>query len=340
MLSGGQSDSQAAFLVQRIDRVLGSLIDREASASKTVPERCPRHRTPPPAPFVGLFGQVWGIMHAFQAIAIGRFVNLSVGSACIIAEALFATAIECLAAADPGLHRHQPVSPARRSQVLQPAGEISHDDLVTAIQRRLMSKGGVELGGCRHPPRSAIRSRRDGGAGERRAALSEINVPPPGGCDAGAADHLHDLGPAADEWRVPLPLAEAQTAPPCRISTRPSPVSIRADGSIFLNTDQVPFAQLSPALQTMAGAGLKRPIYVRADGHAQYAVVAQVMAALSASGFAQINLITDTGGPSSGPHEPPPQTSDTSQPDLSPESVAQAARRRRWGSRATTASWR
>ena len=45
---------------------------------------------------------------------------------------------------------------------------------------------------------------------------------------------------------------------------------------------------------------MKRPIYVRADGRATYAVVAQVMAALSASGFTDINLITDTGGPSSG----------------------------------------
>jgi biopolymer transport protein TolR len=39
---------------------------------------------------------------------------------------------------------------------------------------------------------------------------------------------------------------------------------------------------------------------VRADGRAPYAVVAQVMASLSQSGFSSIGLITDTGGPSSG----------------------------------------
>ena len=38
----------------------------------------------------------------------------------------------------------------------------------------------------------------------------------------------------------------------------------------------------------------------RADGRASYQIVAQVMAALSTSGFTSINLITDTGGPSSG----------------------------------------
>ena len=49
-----------------------------------------------------------------------------------------------------------------------------------------------------------------------------------------------------------------------------------------------------------AGADGKKPIFVRADGRASYAIVAQVMAALSTSGFTSINLITDTGGPSSG----------------------------------------
>ena len=39
---------------------------------------------------------------------------------------------------------------------------------------------------------------------------------------------------------------------------------------------------------------------MRADGKANYATVAQVMAALSNAGFSKINLLTDTGGPSSG----------------------------------------
>ena len=50
----------------------------------------------------------------------------------------------------------------------------------------------------------------------------------------------------------------------------------------------------------MAGADQTKPIYVRADATATYAIVAQVMAALQVSGFSSINLITDTGGPSSG----------------------------------------
>ena len=49
------------------------------------------------APFVGLFGTVWGIMRSFSAIAISKNTNLSV-VAPGIAEALFATAIGLVAA--------------------------------------------------------------------------------------------------------------------------------------------------------------------------------------------------------------------------------------------------
>ena len=77
-------------------------------------------------------------------------------------------------------------------------------------------------------------------------------------------------------------------------------VSIRADGSLFIQEDATAFSSLAPRLRAMAGDDAKRPIYVRADGRASYAIVAQVMAALSTSGFTTINLITDTGGPPSG----------------------------------------
>jgi biopolymer transport protein TolQ len=49
------------------------------------------------APFVGLFGTVWGIMSSFQAIAMSKNTSLAV-VAPGIAEALFATALGLLAA--------------------------------------------------------------------------------------------------------------------------------------------------------------------------------------------------------------------------------------------------
>ena len=49
------------------------------------------------APFIGLFGPVWGIMNSFQSIAISRNTSLAI-VAPGIAEALFATALGLLAA--------------------------------------------------------------------------------------------------------------------------------------------------------------------------------------------------------------------------------------------------
>jgi biopolymer transport protein TolQ len=49
------------------------------------------------APFIGLFGTVWGIMNSFHAIAMSKNTSL-VAVAPGIAEALFATAIGLFAA--------------------------------------------------------------------------------------------------------------------------------------------------------------------------------------------------------------------------------------------------
>ena len=49
------------------------------------------------APFVGLFGTVWGIMNSFQAIGVTKNTSLAV-VAPGIAEALFATALGLIAA--------------------------------------------------------------------------------------------------------------------------------------------------------------------------------------------------------------------------------------------------
>jgi biopolymer transport protein TolR len=99
---------------------------------------------------------------------------------------------------------------------------------------------------------------------------------------------------------VELPKTEAASI---QDQNEPLTVSIKADGSVFIGDRQTPFSSLSPQLREMSGSNTRKPIYVRADGRASYAIVAQVMASLSTSGFTSINLITDTGGPSSGPKE-------------------------------------
>lgn len=131
----------------------------------------------------------------------------------------------------------------------------------------------------------------------RRGALSEINVTP-------LVDVMLVLliifmisAPLLTAG-VPVELPKTEAG---AMQDVPDPItlSIRADGRVYISDDEIPFANLSPRLKAMAD-DTTRPIYVRADGKASYATVAQVMASLSTSGFTAINLITDTGGPSSG----------------------------------------
>ena len=92
---GLSTDGQAAFLIQRIDRVLDAIIARESGRLEDGLGSLAIVATA--SPFVGLFGTVWGIMHAFQSIAIQKNTSLAV-VAPSIAEALFATAIGLVAA--------------------------------------------------------------------------------------------------------------------------------------------------------------------------------------------------------------------------------------------------
>ncbi|MCR5878491.1 biopolymer transporter ExbD [Phenylobacterium sp. J367] len=142
------------------------------------------------------------------------------------------------------------------------------------------------------------RNRRRYGRG-RRGALSEINVTP-------LVDVMLVLliifmisAPLLTAG-VPVELPKTEAG---AMQDRPDPitVSVQASGALFIGEDPVAFAQLSPRLKAMAGDDTTtKPIYVRADGKASYETVAQVMASLSTSGFTSINLITETGGPSSG----------------------------------------
>jgi len=82
-------------LQQRIDRVMDVTIQREAERLEN--RLLILATVGSAAPFIGLFGTVWGIMTAFQAIATSESTNLAV-VAPGIAEALFATALGLLAA--------------------------------------------------------------------------------------------------------------------------------------------------------------------------------------------------------------------------------------------------
>jgi biopolymer transport protein TolQ len=134
LLSGGAAEAQTAFLIQRIDRVLDSVIAREAQKVENGLSLLAIVATA--SPFIGLFGTVWGIMSSFQSIAAQKNTNLAV-VAPGIAEALFATAIG-LAAAIPAYIAYNKFSGDAAKYTARLEGFA--DDLVTAIQRRLAER--------------------------------------------------------------------------------------------------------------------------------------------------------------------------------------------------------
>ena len=133
-LSGPGADGNAAMLIARIDRLLDSIIARETRRVEDGLGSLAIVATA--SPFVGLFGTVWGIMHAFVAIAAQKNTNLAV-VAPSIAEALFTTAIGLVAAIPAYIAYNKFSTDAGR---LGGRLEAFADDLATAVARRLADR--------------------------------------------------------------------------------------------------------------------------------------------------------------------------------------------------------
>ncbi|HEY2659333.1 MAG TPA: protein TolQ [Caulobacteraceae bacterium] len=130
----GMDETQAAFLLQRIDRGMDVIVARESARVEQGLSSLAIVATA--SPFIGLFGTVWGIMHAFQSIALQKNTSLSV-VAPSIAEALFATAVG-LAAAIPAYIAYNKFS-ADAGKFADRLGGFA-DDLAAAIARRLSER--------------------------------------------------------------------------------------------------------------------------------------------------------------------------------------------------------
>ncbi len=125
------TENQAAFLLQRIDRGLDTIVARESARVENGLSSLAIVATA--SPFIGLFGTVWGIMHAFQSIAAQKNTSLSV-VAPSIAEALCATAVG-LAAAIPAYIAYNKFS-TDAGKFADRLGGFA-DELSGAIARRL-----------------------------------------------------------------------------------------------------------------------------------------------------------------------------------------------------------
>ena len=141
-----------------------------------------------------------------------------------------------------------------------------------------------------------------GGGGRRRGArrrtqpMAEINVTP-------FVDVMLVLliifMVAAPLMTVGVPVELPKTAANALPGEEEEPltVTVTADGIVMIQTSEVARDELVAKLRAIAVERDSTRVFLRADGSVPYAQVMQVMGALNRGGFANIGLVTDTGGP-------------------------------------------
>src|SRR5580692_2199288 len=87
------------------------------------------------------------------------------------------------------------------------------------------------------------------------------------------------------------------TAQPLNSDSEPLTVSIKADGSIFLQDQAVDIGDLVAKLQAIAQNNPERRIFVRGDKDLAYGRIMQVMGTITQGGFTKVALLAEqTGG--------------------------------------------
>ena len=94
---------------------------------------------------------------------------------------------------------------------------------------------------------------------------------------------------------VELPKTAASALP--SETEEPLTVTLTADGVVMIQNTEVDRGDLVNRLRAIAFERSDDRVFLRADGAASYAEVAEVMGALNAGGFSSIGLVTDIGGP-------------------------------------------
>ena len=238
------------------------------------------------APFIGLFGTVWGIMTSFQAIAISKNTNLAV-VAPGIAEALFATALGLLAAipavifynkfaADLGAHRAAAGSLRRRVR--------GHR---LAPDRRADLKAEAH-GGQRQDAGKRRRRRRKG---RRHAPMSEINVTPFVDVMLVLLIIFMVAAPLLTVG-VPIELPQAK-GKQLQANKEPLAISVKSNGEVYIGETMVGLEEIAGKLSAIAKNGYDEPVFVRGDKGVTYGIVMRVMGRISAGGFKKVSLVTE-----------------------------------------------
>jgi biopolymer transport protein TolR len=95
---------------------------------------------------------------------------------------------------------------------------------------------------------------------------------------------------------VPVDLP-ATNASPLKGDDQPLTVSIKSDGSVWLQETAIELDQLTARLQAISSAKPDTRIFVRGDAAANYGRIMEVMGTLSSAGFSHVALVTQSPKP-------------------------------------------
>ena len=275
---------RAAALLSRIEARAGRAMGRGTGLLATIGST---------APFVGLFGTVWGIMNAFIGISKTNTTNLAV-VAPGIAEALLATATGLVAAIPAviiynmfarGITGYRQVLADASTEVLR---------LLSRDLDRGPAGSGITAGcGITWPHGfTLVAATTISNSTARSTSTPFIDV------ILGAAHHLHGWRHRSrpSDVNVDLPAA---TATPTPRPDKPVFVTLKQDDTLALGEDPIAKDALGAALDGATGGDKSKVVFVRADKAVSYGDVMGLMNVLRDAGYLKIGLV----GLGSGTHD-------------------------------------
>ena len=90
---------------------------------------------------------------------------------------------------------------------------------------------------------------------------------------------------------VPIDLPESQ-AKALNADNEPLTISVRSDGTLFLQESPIEFEELEARLLAIAENGYEERIFVRADRDTEYGAIMRIMGRMNQAGFRRIGLVT------------------------------------------------
>ncbi len=92
---------------------------------------------------------------------------------------------------------------------------------------------------------------------------------------------------------VDLPQTKASALPG---NDEPLNVSIKSDGTVYIQNSQAELGDLGPKLQAILGEKKETRIFVRGDTAIHYGKVMQVIGEITAAGYSKVALVTNNSG--------------------------------------------